>query len=377
MNGLLTARDVEDLLRRGEMVPATARLTPAARDTLRAAASPLPHGRNGADTPPPATPASGSGSNGRAPVRAAVTEPIVPDLEFKWKPGADPRTPAEIEAYFRSPEIEALKRRMCDIGRRIWEKDYVDGNGGNITVRVGDSLVLCTPTLISKGFMRPEDLCLIDLEGNQLAGTRKRTSEAMTHLGIMKRQPAAKACVHAHPPHATAFAVAGVRPPSCLIPEAEVFLGEIGYAPYRTPGTPDIADVVGECGRDHQCVIMENHGIIVWGKDVEDAYWKMENVDSYCKTVWVASQLAGGNLHQISGAGVRDLIALRKKLGMPDRRDELKECELCDNSDFRPGVVCQVSAKAAAPSAGEPVPDPAVEELVQKLTNEIMQRLAS
>src|SRR5690606_40082902 len=116
-------------------------------------------------------------------------------------------------------------------------------------------------TLISEGFMPAADLCLIDREGRQLAGTRNRTSEAMTHLGIMKRQPDAKACVHAHPPHATAFAVAGIRPPSCLIPEAEVFLGQIGYAPYRTPGTPDIADVVGECGRDHQCVIMENHGI--------------------------------------------------------------------------------------------------------------------
>ncbi len=102
---------------------------------------------------------------------------------------------------------------MCDIGRRIWEKDYVDGNGGNITIRVGDNLVLCTPTLISKGFMRPEELCLIDLDGRQLAGTRKRTSEALTHLGIMKRQPAAKACVHAHPPHATAFAIANVRHP--------------------------------------------------------------------------------------------------------------------------------------------------------------------
>jgi L-fuculose-phosphate aldolase len=361
MNDLLTARDVEDLLRRGEAVPVTARLTPSARDALQARASLLPQ-RNGTSSAP-------------APAAAAAAEPAVPDLEFKWSPGADPKTPAQLEAYFRSPAIAALKQRICDIGRRIWEKDYVDGNGGNITVRVGDNLVLCTPTLISKGFMRPEDLCLIDLEGKQLAGTRKRTSEAMTHLGIMKRQPDAKACVHAHPPHATAFAVAGIRPPSCLIPEAEVFLGQIGYAPYRTPGTPEIADVVGECGRDHQCVIMENHGIIVWGKDVEDAYWKMENVDSYCKTVWVASQLAGGNLHQISQTGVRDLIALRKKLGMPDHRDQLKECELCDNSDFRPGVVCQVPNKSGAASTTESAADPAVEAMVQKLTDEIMAKL--
>ena len=81
---------------------------------------------------------------------------------------------------------------------------------------------------------------------------------------------------------------------------------------------------------------MENHGIIVWGKDVEDAYWKMENVDSYCKTVWIASQLAGGNLHQISTGGLRDLIALRKKLGMPDTRDDsMKKARLIWHSRVR------------------------------------------
>ncbi len=359
MRKVITAQDVDALLRSGQPIPADAILTPSARDALLSKASPLP----GRDHHPQQV-ASPPASKGR--------EPIVPDFEFKWRPGADPKTPSQVEAYFRSPEIEALKKRMCDIGRRIWEKDYVDGNGGNITVRVGDNLVLCTPTLISKGFMKPEELCLIDLDGRQLAGTRKRTSEAMTHLGIMKRQPNAKACVHAHPPHATAFAVAGVKPPACLIPEAEVFLGDIGYAKYQTPGSPANADEVGEVGRDHQCVIMENHGIIVWGKDVEDAYWKMENVDSYCKTVWVASSLAGGNLHQISTGGVRELIALRKKLGMPDTRDQLKECELCDNSDFRPGVTCSAPPREAGDGAPA---DPAVEAMVGKIAEQILKQL--
>lgn len=355
MPTVITAQDLEALLRAGGAVPDGALLTPSARDLLRSRASLLPR---------PGTPAAAK--------PAAPAAPIVPDLEFKWSPGSDPKTPAEIEAFFRSPPIEELKRRICDIGRRIWEKDYVDGNGGNVTVRVGDNLVLCTPTLISKGFMKPDELCLIDLEGRQLAGTRKRTSEAMTHLGIMKRQPAAKACVHAHPPHATAFAVAGVRPPACLIPEAEVFLGEIGYARYQTPGTPENADEVGREGVDHQCVIMENHGVIVWGKDVEDAYWKMENVDSYCKTVWIASQLRGG-LHPIASDKVRDLIALRKKLGMPDTRDGLKECELCDNSDFQPGVICR--APEPATETPQAAPDPQVEALVAQITTQILERL--
>jgi L-fuculose-phosphate aldolase len=211
MPALLTVRDIEQHLANGTAVSAEARMTPAARDLLRSRASGLPAKRVGASA---ATPA----------------EPSTPDWEFKWAPGSDPKTPAAIQAFFTSPAIETLKERMCDIGRRLWQREYTDGNGGNITVRVGDNLALCTPTLICKGFMTPADMCLVDLDGKQLAGTRKRTSEAMTHFGIMKRQPAAKSCVHAHPPHATAFAIANASIPSCLIPEAEVFLGKIGVA---------------------------------------------------------------------------------------------------------------------------------------------------
>jgi L-fuculose-phosphate aldolase len=363
MRTIVTANDVESLLRAGKPVPTDAMLTPSARDLLRSRMSAV------------ASAASRPQSNGEGPARlgGASGAPIVPDYEFKWKPGSDPKTPAEIQAFFRSPAIETIKRRMVDIGRRMWEKDYTDGNGGNITVRVGDGLVLCTPTLISKGFMSVEDMALIDLDGKQLAGSRKRTSEAMTHLAIMKRQPAAKACVHAHPPHATAYAVARVRPPTCLIPEAEVFLGKIGYAEYQTPGTPENAKVVGDAAVDNQCVLMENHGVITWGKDVEDAYWKMENADAYCKTIWVASQLGGQLGTGIGGNKVKDLIALRKTLGMPDSREGLKECELCDNSEFRPGVVCQVPARDG--TSAEPPADPAIEALVNKIADQIFQQL--
>ena len=274
MKKLYTEKDIEALLAKGGSasdIPAGALLTPSAKDRLKDLE---------------AQPAAG------APA-ASGSEPgsVIPDYEYHWTPGSDPKTPAEIEAFYHSPEITRIKKHMVDVGRRIWERDYVDGNGGNLTVRVGDNLVLCTPTLISKGFMTVEGIALIDLDGNQLAGDYKRTSEAMTHLGIMKRQPKAKSCCHAHPPHATAFAVASVVPPTCMIPEAEVFLGQIGLAPYRTPGSPENADIVGEVGVDHMSVLMENHGVITWGKDMEDAYWKMENTDAYCKTVWMASQL--------------------------------------------------------------------------------------
>jgi L-fuculose-phosphate aldolase len=352
MSNVITARDAEELLRKGEQPPAGAILTPSARDVLSGRAKPAALTRSAAPSGQPA-------------------KPSTPDYEFRWTPGSDPKTPAEIERFFHSPEIEVLKERMCEIGRRLWTREYTDGNGGNITIRVGDNLALCTPTLICKGMMKPADMCLVNLDGQQLAGTRVRTSEALTHFGIMKRQPACKSCVHAHPPHATAFAIANVDIPSCLIPEAEVFLGKIGVAKYQTPGTPANADEVGEVGKIHQAVLMQNHGVIVWGKDVEDAYWKMENIDSYCRTVWIAAGLGGG-LHRFTGSQAKDLVNLRQKLGMPDPRAGLKECELCDSADFRPGVISAVPAQASATPA-----DPSIEAVVQQITEQILKALNS
>lgn len=359
MKKLITANEMKSILaEKGPCgVPADAQLTPIARDLLKDAQ------RKG-------------GKAAKGGTSPKTSEPVVPDYEYKWTPGSDPKSPADLQAFYHSKEITTLRERMADIGQRIWNKDYVDGNGGNLTIRVGDNLVLCTPTLISKGFMSAEDMCLVDLNGTQLAGTRKRTSEVMTHIGIMKRQPKAKACCHAHPPHATAFAVASVVPPTCMIPEAEVFLGQIGMAPYQTPGSPENADTVGEIGVNHQSVLMENHGVITWGKDIEDAYWKMENTDAYCKTVWIASQLKGGQLKTISGSQAKELIGIRKALGMDDFRENWKECELCDNSDFRPGVICGVPPGASAGSSGnQPEYSEEAEALVQQITNEVMKAL--
>lgn len=361
MKKVFTGRDVEALLRSGkglDAIPAGVLLTPTAKDAIKAA-----QGRRKREI------TSGEVS----------TEPSVPDYEFRWESGKDPQSAADIQDFFHSAGVEELKVRMCDIGRRMWEKNYTDGNGGNLTIRVGDNLVLCTPTLISKGFMKPEDMALIDLEGNQLAGKRKRTSECLTHMAIMKRQPKAKACCHAHPPHATSFAVAGVQPPTCMIPEAEVFLGQIGMAEYQTPGTPANAKAVGEAAIEHMSVLMINHGVITWGKDIEDAYWKMENTDAYCQTVLLATQLKGADLLTISGSQAKELINLRASLGMEDKRASWKECELCDNSDFQPGVVCQIPHDGAASSSGGSggQRDPEAEAVVKALTDEIVKQLGA
>lgn len=220
---------------------------------------------------------------------------------------------------FYSEEVEKLKYEVCDIGRRLWEREYTDGNGGNISVRVGPNEFLCTPTGVSKGFLSPDMLCMVDGEGLQIAGSWKRTSEITSHLAIFRSTPAAKSVCHAHPVHATAFAVAGVTPPPRLIPEWEVFAGNAVVAPYETPGSKDLADILAPLAPLHQSILMANHGVICWGTSVEDAYFKMEITDAYCRTVFVAMQIPSKRI-SIPADKLGELLAIKKTLGLPDAR---------------------------------------------------------
>jgi L-fuculose-phosphate aldolase len=257
----------------------------------------------------------------------------IPAGEKPHPPARPPRSndpKAKLEIFFHSPYCQDLKRQICDIGRRLWQRAYVDGNGGNIAIRVGEDIALCTPTLVSKGFMKPEDLCLVDFEGNQLCGEKKRTSEILMHLQMMKRQPRAVASVHCHPPNATGFAVAGVKPPTRLIPEYEVFVS-VAVAPYRTPGTPEMGRLVADLVDQHNVILMANHGVVAWSHDnVEDACFKIEILENYCRIVLAAKQL-GRPLRKITPAQLLDLLKIKQSLGIPDPRHGLKEGEPGEN----------------------------------------------
>ena len=347
MKQVISLRDLQEMLRNGKdarSLPADALLTPSARDFLREIET------------------SGS-ARGGAGNGARAGHPVTPITSRSSK--------ADIEAFFNSPATHALKLQICEIGRRLWQRAYVDGNGGNIAIRVGEDIALCTPTLVSKGFMKPADMCLVDLEGSQLAGTMKRTSEILMHLQIMKRQPRAVASVHCHPPYATAFAVAGVEPPTCMIPEFEVF-ASVAIAPYRTPGTPEMGALVADLVDKHNTILMANHGVVTWShNNVEDAYFKMEILEAYCRTVLVASQL-GKPVNTMTPAQLQDLLKIKQNLGIPDPRFGLKECELCDNDEWRPGVTCAVPERSGAPGSSSAAPDPEAEALVQAITDQIM-----
>jgi L-fuculose-phosphate aldolase len=355
MKNVISLRDLEEMIRKGQdlrSLPGEAILTPSARDFLRDLEWHSTKSKPAAGSAEPAK--SGAGGNLQPPSKTLTSK----------------SSKSELDAFFNSAYCQDLKEQICSVGRRLWERAYVDGNGGNICIRVGDDLALCTPTLVSKGFMKPDDMCLVDFEGTQLLGTKKRTSEILMHLQMMKVQPKDVASVHCHPPYATAFAVAGIVPPTCLIPEYEVF-ASVAIAPYRTPGTPEMGKLVADLVDKHNTILMANHGVVTWShNNIEEAYWRMEIIEAYCRTLMVTAQL-GRTPNTFTPDQLKDLLKIKQSLGFVDPRYGLKECELCDNDEWRPGVTCAVPSQPA-PDAGY---DSEAEAAVQAITDQIMAQM--
>jgi L-fuculose-phosphate aldolase len=228
-----------------------------------------------------------------------------------------------------------LKEQICEIGRRVYAKGFAAANDGNISVRLNDREVLCSPTMVSKGFLKPEDLCKVDYEGKQLAGTRKRSSEILLHLAVYKHNPKVQAVVHCHPPHATAFAVAGEPIPKCVLPEVEVFLGEVPIAVYETPGTQKFAETIVPFVQKCNTIILANHGTVTFGPDLEKAYWNSEIIDAYCRILILARQL--GRVNYFTDQQTRELLDLKKRLGYDDPRFSSDNCDLCGNNIIQRG----------------------------------------
>jgi len=281
------------------------------------------------------------------------------------------------EKLFNSAEALNLKQQICDIGRRIWAREYCDGNGGNISCRVGPDRYLITPTGVSKGFMTPEMISMVDGKGKQLAGTWKRSSEFLTHAAIYENVPEAASVCHAHPCHAGAFAVKELAPPPRLIPELEVFVGQVAVAHYETPGSPEMAASIAPLAPKHQSIIMGCHGVICWGKSVEDAYFKMEITDAYCRTVILAQSLPGQA--SIPNEKLGDLLEIKKSMGLPDPRIGLKNAELCEVDPWEQMCGQHGCSSPVTPwnpmTLNQPGSPSDIEALVQKLTDEIVANI--
>lgn len=230
------------------------------------------------------------------------------------------------------PDAAGAREQICNIGRRLYDRGFAAGNDGNLSIRVGESDVLCTPTMVSKGFMSPDDLCVVDLDGRQKVGARRRTSEIMLHLEVYRGDPAVRAVVHCHPPHATAFAIAREDIPSGILPEVELFLGVVPRAEYETPGGPQFAATIRPFVGRANTVVLSNHGTVSWGPTLELAFWNTEILDSYCRMLLLARQL--GRVERLPAEKVRELLALRPQFGIAADPRASGEGELFVNPTF-------------------------------------------
>lgn len=246
-----------------------------------------------------------------------------------------------------------LKEQICDIGRRLYAKGFAAANDGNISIRLNEKEILCTPTMVSKGFLKPEDVCKVDYEGKQLAGTRKRSSEILLHLAVYKNRPDVNGVVHCHPPHATAFAVAHEPIPKCVLPEVEVFLGEVPIAKYATPGDQRLPNTIVPYVKDCNTILLANHGTVSWGPTLELAYFNTEIIDAYCRILLLAKQL--GRVNYFTEQHTSELMEFKKRIGYDDPRLHIPDCELCGPSVFDEGYSDFVpEAHAFAREAQEP-----------------------
>ena len=214
---------------------------------------------------------------------------------------------------------KAIRRAICEIGRRIHNRGMVASNDGNISVKLSEHEFLCTPTGVSKGFMTPDYICKVDEDCNILEahGEFKPSSEMKMHMRVYKERPDVRSVVHAHPMYATAFAIAGIPLTKPVMPEAVIFLGGVPIAEYGTPSTEEIPDAVSKYLPYFDAVLLANHGALTYGESLLNAYHKMESVEFYAQLLYLSMQLGGPK--ELTGEQVKKLYGIREKFKVQGR----------------------------------------------------------
>ena len=209
---------------------------------------------------------------------------------------------------------DQIRADIVEVGRRLWERGYVASNDGNISVRLDDRRLMTTPKNVSKGFMTADMMVITDYDGRKIAGDRDPSSEIKMHLEVYRNRPDARAVVHAHPPTATGFAVAGIALDRAVLAEVITTLGSIPIAAYATPSTEELPAAVRKFVKAHDGLLLANHGALALAGDVMSAYYRMETIEHFAKISLVARTLGRENL--LSRAEVDRLQGLRGMYGI-------------------------------------------------------------
>ncbi len=262
-----------------------------------------------------------------------------------------------------APNEYEIKKQICEIGKRIYNRNMVAANDGNISVKLNDNEFLCTPTGVSKGFMTPEFICKVDAKGNTIQANKgfRPSSEIKMHMRVYEKRPDVNSVVHAHPTFATAFAIAGIPLTQPIMPEAVIALGCVPIAPYGTPSTTEIPDAVEPYLEHFDAVLLESHGALTWAGDLLAAYHKMESVEFYAELLYKAKQLGGPK--EFDKETVQRLYEIRRQMGLPGRHP----ADLCQNKG-KPN--CHNCGSCSTGSS-----DSNSEELISEITKKVLASL--
>ncbi len=245
-----------------------------------------------------------------------------------------------------------IKKQICEIGKRIYDKGMVASNDGNISVKISENEFLCTPTGVSKGFMTPEFICKVDSNGNVIQANEgfKPSSEIKMHMRVYKERPDVNAVVHAHPLYATSFAIAGIPLTEPIMPEAVIALGSVPIAEYGTPSTEEIPDAVSKYLQHYDAVLLANHGALSFSDSLLNAYHKMESVEFYAQLMYQSKMLGGPKI--LTDAQVERLYEIRRQFGLKGKHpaDSLEKvnedksfCNNCSPKDVDPNLVAMIT----------------------------------
>ncbi|HEY7497996.1 MAG TPA: class II aldolase/adducin family protein [Vicinamibacterales bacterium] len=248
---------------------------------------------------------------------------------------------------------QQIRDDIVEVGRRLYARGYTASNDGNISVRLDERRLMMTPASVCKGFMSPDMMCITDLEGKKIAGDRNPSSEMQMHLEVYRQRADVKGVVHAHPPIATGFAVAGIPLDRAVLAEVVTTLGSVPIAEYATPSTKELPEAVRKYVKAHDGMLLANHGALTLGPDVFAAYYKMETIEHFAKISLVARMLGGERL--LSREEVARLEKLRGSYGIAS------PAPICPEPTGVDQVDCQVVQAPRSISGERLIPDSAGE----------------
>lgn len=258
------------------------------------------------------------------------------------------------------------RRDLVEVGKRIHQKGWISSTDGNFSVKLGDDLILTTPTGVHKGFISEDDLIVVDITGKKISGSRNPSSELALHLQCYKQRPDVNAVIHAHPTLCVAFSVAGIDLAQCLLPEVVFTLGSIPTANYAVPTTEEVPKSIELPIREYDAVILERHGSVTVGKTIFDAYNTLERMEHVAEITYHARSL--GNARPLTRPQVDELLKVRADLGLPARKVTCNDCNACGKHGCPSAGKMETTAAPKNNGGGD-------DQLIELITREVMAEL--